>query len=83
MWVIRVFDYVVRPIICFKKKSAGSEVKRLSGKGEEGYSDGEVISARFRKPRSFAVDLTGNVYVADQANHAIRKITKSGTLFFF
>nr|DAD30989.1 TPA_asm: hypothetical protein HUJ06_009840 [Nelumbo nucifera] len=32
----------------------------------------------FSHPRSFAVDLKGNIYVADRSNHAIRKISKSG-----
>ncbi|CAK7339029.1 unnamed protein product [Dovyalis caffra] len=53
-------------------------VKRLSGKGEKGYADGEPGLAQFNKPKSFAVDLRGNVYVADQLNHAVRKISNSG-----
>lgn len=53
-------------------------IKRLAGNGEPGYVDGDLVSARFNKPRSFAVDLNGNVYVADMHNRAIRKITKSG-----
>lgn len=43
-----------------------------------GYADGDLTSAKFNRPKSFAVDLNGNVYVADPRNHAIRKITKSG-----
>lgn len=53
-------------------------MKRLAGNGVSGYVDGELTSAKFNKPKSFAVDLNGNVYVADPRNHAIRKITKSG-----
>ncbi|WVZ22881.1 hypothetical protein V8G54_001425 [Vigna mungo] len=48
---------------------------RLSGDGSVGYLDGDVGSARFDKPRSFAFDLRGNVYVADKNNRAIRKIS--------
>ncbi|KAL0421338.1 UNVERIFIED_CONTAM: hypothetical protein Slati_3156700 [Sesamum latifolium] len=55
-----------------------TEIQRLAGNGEHSYTDGELGLARFNKPRSFAVDFSGNVYVADQRNHAIRKITKSG-----
>ncbi|XP_011086532.1 uncharacterized protein LOC105168235 isoform X1 [Sesamum indicum] len=54
-----------------------TEMQRLVGNGEHSYTDGELGLARFNKPRSFAVDFSGNVYVADQRNHAIRKITKS------
>lgn len=55
-----------------------SLVKRLSGEGVAGHSDGEPGRARFNKPRSFAVDAKGNIYVADKNNHAIRKIAASG-----
>ncbi|KAJ6766653.1 NHL DOMAIN-CONTAINING PROTEIN [Salix purpurea] len=53
-------------------------VNRLSGEGKNGYTDGEPGLARFNKPKSFAVDLRGNVYVADQLNHVVRKISNSG-----
>ncbi|KAF4355487.1 hypothetical protein F8388_015241 [Cannabis sativa] len=53
-------------------------VKRFSGTGEAGYVDGEPGMAQFSKPRSFAIDLKGNVYVADKSNNVIRKITDSG-----
>ncbi|KAL6351282.1 hypothetical protein AAG906_035074 [Vitis piasezkii] len=57
--------------------SQESEIKRLSG-SSAGFSDGDSASAMFSKPRSFAVDLKGNVYVADQSNGVIRKITNRG-----
>ncbi|KAF7123620.1 hypothetical protein RHSIM_Rhsim12G0122100 [Rhododendron simsii] len=57
--------------------SQESEIKRLSGNGF-GFSDGDLATAMFNKPKSFAVDLKGNVYVADKGNLAIRKISKSG-----
>ncbi|KAK9117077.1 hypothetical protein Sjap_016024 [Stephania japonica] len=58
--------------------SQDSVVNRLSGNGSSGFADGGLGSAMFSHPRSFAVDFKGNVYVADKANHAIRKITKLG-----
>jgi hypothetical protein len=63
---------------------AEGAVKRLSGDGVHEYSDGESASARFYKPGSFAVDLKGNVYVADTKNtkrksRVIRKISDSGS----
>ncbi|XP_057496826.1 uncharacterized protein LOC130781604 isoform X2 [Actinidia eriantha] len=56
---------------------AESAIKQLSGNGV-GFSDGDLATATFSKPKSFAVDLSGNVYVADKGNRAIRKISKSG-----
>ncbi|GMY26185.1 NHL domain-containing protein [Fagus crenata] len=61
-----------------KSKESDFSVKKLAGDEKGGYSDGESGSARFNKPRSFAVDLKGNVYVADKTNRAIRKISNSG-----
>lgn len=56
-------------------------VKRFSGQlGQIGYSDGTLDSALFNKPRSFTVDVKGNVYVADKNNHVIRKIANSGLI---
>ncbi|CAN1187560.1 hypothetical protein LINPERHAP2_LOCUS38797 [Linum perenne] len=53
-------------------------LKPLAGDGKVGFSDGELGSAQFNKPKNFAVDVKGNVYVADKGNHAIRKISSSG-----
>lgn len=44
-----------------------------------GSIDGTNTSARFFQPRSLSVDASGALYVADSGNHAIRKITPSGT----
>jgi hypothetical protein len=57
--------------------SQGSVVKKVTGNGF-GYLDGDLDRAKFDKPRSFAVDHSGNIYVADRTNQVIRKISKSG-----
>lgn len=46
--------------------------------GSVGHADGTGAAARFYLPSSVAVDATGNVYVADQFNHIIRKISPTG-----
>ncbi|KAL9677824.1 hypothetical protein QQ045_015660 [Rhodiola kirilowii] len=58
--------------------SQESVIVRLAGNGSAGFADGDLRSSVFNKPKSFVIDLKGNVYVADQSNHVIRKITSSG-----
>ena len=49
-------------------------VTTVGGKaGVIGSSDGIGLAARFYDPASVAVDSTGNLYIADSGNHAIRK----------
>jgi hypothetical protein len=43
-----------------------------------GDEDGPATVARFAVPGAVAVDATGNAYVADAGNHAIRRISPSG-----
>src|SRR5208283_333227 len=48
--------------------------------GSAGVADGTGNAARFFSPNGVAVDNTGNVYVADSANHIIRKMTPAGVV---
>ena len=54
----------------------------LAGVGP-GTADGNGSNARFSHPGACAVDSAGNVFVADTANHAIRKITPAGDVTTF
>ena len=50
-------------------------VETFAGTGVEGFKDGNALSqARFKHPSNVNVDSLGNVYVADEQNHSIRKI---------
>ena len=48
--------------------------------GSPGSADGTGSEARFRYPFGVAVDGSGTIYVADFANHTIRKITPTGVV---
>jgi sugar lactone lactonase YvrE len=52
----------------------------LAGATTSGTVDGTGNAARFNQPNAVAVDASGNVYVADTANHTIRKITFFGVV---
>jgi sugar lactone lactonase YvrE len=52
-------------------------ITRVAG-GDAGSEDGVGEAARFFDPRGLALDKNGNLFVADTANHAIRKIAPDG-----
>lgn len=52
----------------------------VAGAAAIGSTDGASSVARFNFPEGIAVDSTGNIYVADAANHTIRKITATGVV---
>lgn len=53
-------------------------VTTLAGAGTSGNFDGDEDTAAFYLPFDVSVDAIGNLYVADTANHKIRKITPGG-----
>lgn len=60
-----------------RKLTPDGKVNTLAGK-RRGFADGVGVDALFRDPVDLALDGRGNVYVADQGNHCIRKITPDG-----
>jgi sugar lactone lactonase YvrE len=64
-----------------RKVTSGGVVTTLAGTaGSSGSTDATGSSARFNFPTSVAVDSSGNVFVADNGNNTIRKITSAGVV---
>ncbi len=62
-----------------RKVSPDGIVTTLAGgAGSAGSSDGVGSQARFSSPADVAVDGGGNLFVADRANHLIRRVTAAG-----
>ena len=62
-----------------RKITSGGLVSTLAGSaGQSGFADGQGAAARFNNPQGIAVDSIGNIYVADNGNDLIRKITPWG-----
>jgi sugar lactone lactonase YvrE len=72
--------YVAEPYATIRKITPTGEVSTLAGSfGQYGSADGIASAAQFEDPWGIAVDLSGNVYVAERSpGNTIRKITPVG-----
>ncbi len=61
-----------------RKIAPNGDVTTIAGSGSTGNTNGNGTAASFRFPRGIAIDASGNVFVADQGNHTIRKIAPNG-----
>ncbi len=66
-----------------RKISTSGQVTTVAGAAGSGYADGSAAVARFSNPQGVAVDSSGNLFVADTGNHAIRRIAPDGTVTTF
>jgi streptogramin lyase len=73
---VYVADSILNTI---RKITPGGVVTTLGGTaGVSGSADGIGTVAQFNSPRGIAIDNSGNLYVADTGNHAIRKGQPAG-----
>ncbi|WP_353572210.1 Ig-like domain-containing protein, partial [Candidatus Albibeggiatoa sp. nov. BB20] len=67
---------------CIRKVDTSGIITTVAGIGTSGYSGdgGFAIAAELNTPRSVAIDSTGNIYIAEEYNHCIRKVDILGII---
>jgi len=71
IYIAEKFNHWVRMV------TPAGEVSRYAGDGgagNQGFVDGDMLSAKFDQPEGIAMDSEGNIYVADLVNSRIRVI---------
>ena len=65
-----------------RRVSPAGTISTVAGNGKRGFSGdgGDAQSASLRFPRGVALDTQGNLYIADEQNHRIRRVTPAGTI---
>ena len=65
-----------------RKVSTNGIITTVAGNGTYGYSGdgGSATSAKLNYPTGVAVDASGNLFIADEENHRIRKVSTSGVI---
>jgi len=75
LYVADTAGYTIRKIVI-----ATGVVTTIAGSSTSGYNDANGTSARFTNPYGIAVGTDGTVYVTEQSNQLIRKISPSGVV---
>jgi sugar lactone lactonase YvrE len=83
--IVRQLSYLLVFSLCALAGSAQTAtITTFAGSTSGGgYVDAQGASARFSLPRGIAVDASGTLFVADAANHVIRRVTSDGQVTTF
>lgn len=57
---------------------AQNYVTTYAGDGTNGYADGDTATCKFKSVFGICIDHSGNLYIADNSDHRIRKISVDG-----
>ncbi len=78
LYVADTANYTIRKIT-----PAGAVTTLAGSSSSPSYKDGTGTAAWFNTPIGISIDSAGTLYVADSANHVIRKITSAGVVTTF
>jgi uncharacterized protein (TIGR03437 family) len=69
--------YIVDGVVRIRKISAGGIITTIAGSAASGYAGdgGPATSAQLSRPTALAVDASGDVFIADTNNSAVRELT--------
>jgi hypothetical protein len=75
-------DVYFTALDCVFKITGDGFMTRVAGTSRPGYSGdgGPATSAQLHDPRGVAVDTSGNLYIADNRNSRIRKVSTAGII---
>ncbi len=78
----RLFILCLLCSIIFFGEAKGQVITTIAGNGTAGYSGdgGAATAAELAYPEGLALDGSGNIYIADNLNNRIRKLTPSGII---
>ena len=62
---------------CIRRLDTSNNLTVIAGTGVAGYVNGASSIAQFNGPTAIAVDVAGNIYVADTNNNAIRVLSRT------
>ncbi|MDT3403602.1 DUF6443 domain-containing protein [Mucilaginibacter terrae] len=74
LYVLDRYNHAIRKI------DASGNVSTFAGNGAQGSADGTGTSAQFYYPTGMVIDKQGNLYVADEYNNRLRKVTPAGVV---
>lgn len=65
-----------------RRVSAAGVISTVAGNGTAGFSGdgGQATSAQLNRPHGLALDLDGNLYIADNDNNRIRRVSPAGVI---
>jgi streptogramin lyase len=67
-------------VVLLSSGAAAATIGSFAGNGVAGFADSVGTAAKFYYPAGVATDAGGNLYVADEYNNRIRKISPAGVV---